>query len=107
MDSRVQEQIEKIKSIIIKTAPVEQLFLFGSYAYGTPNEDSDLDFYVVLRDDAPFRDVEVMDMIGLALYGKKSIPTDIIVSKKSKFQYRLSDPTLEQEVAEKGIMIYG
>jgi len=25
--------------------------LFGSYAYGTPNEDSDIDLYVVTKDE--------------------------------------------------------
>jgi len=30
---------------IIQTVPVEQIWLFGSYAYGTPHKDSDLDSY--------------------------------------------------------------
>ncbi|MFP3041049.1 nucleotidyltransferase domain-containing protein [Treponema primitia] len=103
----VQEQIALIKNIIVDTVPVEQIYLFGSYAYGKPQADSDLDFYVILNDDAPYRDLEAMDRIGLALYGHKSMPTDILVAKKSRFQYRVSAPTLEQEVVEKGVLIYG
>jgi predicted nucleotidyltransferase len=85
---------------------VECIYLFGSYAYGVPNEDSDIDLFVVMNDDAPYDVVEAIAMIHHAIYGKKSIPTDILVNKNSRFQYRKTGPTLEQEVAEKGIIIY-
>jgi predicted nucleotidyltransferase len=107
MEEQVQEQIDTIKNIIVKTLPVEQIYLFGSYAYGSPRQDSDLDFYVIMNDDAPYRDIEAMGMVDVAISGHKSLPTDVLVIKKSKFQYRLSAPTLEHEVAEKGKLIYG
>ncbi|NOQ29806.1 MAG: nucleotidyltransferase domain-containing protein [Helicobacteraceae bacterium] len=46
--------IEKLKPLIIeKLRPlnIKQIILFGSYAYGKPNEDSDVDLYVVTNDD--------------------------------------------------------
>jgi predicted nucleotidyltransferase len=46
MDTTVQDELDKLKKIIVNTVPVEQIFLFGSYAYGTPHKDSDLDLYV-------------------------------------------------------------
>ncbi|MDR2428867.1 MAG: nucleotidyltransferase domain-containing protein [Candidatus Margulisbacteria bacterium] len=107
MERQVQEQIDTIKNIIVKTLPVEQIYLFGSYAYGTPCRDSDLDFYVVLRDDAPYRQLDALRMIGAALWNYESRPTDILVNKKAKFQDRAAAPTLEQEVLEKGKLIYG
>jgi len=45
--------IEKLKPIIIeKLKPLnpDKIILFGSYAYGTPNEDSDIDLFL-LKDD--------------------------------------------------------
>ena len=45
--------IEKLKPLIVEALlPLkpEKIILFGSYAYGTPNEDSDLDICVVERD---------------------------------------------------------
>ena len=41
------------KQIVEKLMPLnpEKIILFGSYAYGKPNEDSDLDIYVVTNDD--------------------------------------------------------
>ena len=41
--------IEELKPQIVKALmPLEpeKIILFGSYAYGTPNEDSDIDFKV-------------------------------------------------------------
>ncbi len=46
-------EIEKIKRDIIKAlAPLEpkEIILFGSYAYGFPREDSDIDLYIVTKD---------------------------------------------------------
>lgn len=107
MPQKIQEQIDTIKKIIIATVPVERIYLFGSYAYGEPDENSDLDFYVVMKDDAPYRPLDAMTKINHALWGHKSVPADILVNKKSRFQYRISAPTLEQEIAEKGLVIYG
>jgi predicted nucleotidyltransferase len=39
----IQAELETLKDIIINTVAVEQIYLFGSYAYGTPHKDSDLD----------------------------------------------------------------
>ena len=107
MKKEIQEQVDIIKEIIVETIPVEQIYLFGSYAYGTAREDSDLDFYVVMKDDAPYRPLDAMTKIDIALWGHKTVPTDILVNKKSRFLHRASAPTLEQEIAEKGRIIYG
>ncbi|HBF36391.1 MAG TPA: nucleotidyltransferase domain-containing protein [Firmicutes bacterium] len=45
---------EKIKNEIVerlKPLDPEMVVLFGSYAYGKPNEDSDIDLYIVTKDD--------------------------------------------------------
>ena len=41
------EQIQAIVSKIVETAKPQKVILFGSYAYGTPNKDSDLDILVI------------------------------------------------------------
>ncbi|MDR2531681.1 MAG: nucleotidyltransferase domain-containing protein [Oscillospiraceae bacterium] len=43
-------EILKIKDGILSAVNVEKLYLFGSYTNGTPNEDSDYDFYIVIPD---------------------------------------------------------
>ena len=107
MNQAVEDQIAILKDLILETIPVEQIYLFGSYANGTPTNDSDLDMYVIMKDDAPLPEIEAEQKIALAFIGKKTMPADILVSKKSRFEHRLSAPTLEREVATKGMIIYG
>ena len=45
--------IEELKPLIIerlKPLNPNKIILFGSYAYGTPNEDSDIDLCIVEKD---------------------------------------------------------
>jgi predicted nucleotidyltransferase len=103
----IQKQINTIRDIIVKTIPVERIYLFGSYAYGLPNADSDLDIYVTMNDDTPYRNIEAMKMVARAIHGHKSMSADIVVCKQSQFNNRLSIPTLEKEVSQRGVRIYG
>jgi len=107
MDTAVQAELDKLKELIINAIPVEQIYLFGSYAYGTPHKDSDLDLYVVLKDDLPLRDLDAGLQIRLAIDRKKSMPVDIIAKKKRDFVNRLDDITLERIVNRDGVRIYG
>jgi len=48
------KDIEKIKQEIIerlKPLRPKKIILFGSFAYGSPHKDSDLDLYIVTNDD--------------------------------------------------------
>ena len=45
------EAIERIVQSIVEQFHPEKVILFGSYAYGTPNEDSDVDLLVVMETD--------------------------------------------------------
>ncbi|MCY7292822.1 MAG: nucleotidyltransferase domain-containing protein [Ferruginibacter sp.] len=40
------EQINLLKDVIVQTMQPEKVYLFGSYAHGVPNEDSDLDILI-------------------------------------------------------------
>jgi len=70
---------DKISEIVNKIASgynPDKIILFGSYATGNPNEDSDLDLFVIKDTDLPrpMRAVQVRKM----LYGAM-IPIDLIV----------------------------
>ncbi|MCL2800544.1 MAG: nucleotidyltransferase domain-containing protein [Treponema sp.] len=107
MNSDVKAEVDKLKNLIINAIPVEQIFLFGSHAYGTPHKDSDLDFYVVLKDDVQMRDIDAGLQIRFAIDRKKTMPVDIVAKKKKDFLARLDDFTLERKVNREGIRIYG
>ncbi len=44
-----QERIQEVVNSIAEQFRPDKIILFGSYAYGTPNEDSDVDLLVVLE----------------------------------------------------------
>ena len=46
------EQIKQTVSEYFKDKPVKKVYLFGSYARGEANENSDVDLSVVLSEDA-------------------------------------------------------
>src|SRR5947207_2362881 len=60
----------------------DKINLFGSYAYGTPNEDSDVDLLVVMDQDQAVR-------IQLRLAAP--FPLDLIVRKPKDMKWRLEE----------------
>ncbi len=48
-----KEQIDGIVNRIVENYHPEKIILFGSYAYGTPSEDSDLDLLIIKDSNLP------------------------------------------------------
>lgn len=107
MEKKIQDELKMLIDIIIANVPVEQIFLFGSYAYGTPHADSDLDIFVVIKEDADIREIDAMKLIYKVIRDKKTMPVDIIVSKKNKFNQRKYTPSIERHIAQEGMVLYG
>ena len=107
MEKRIRDELNTLKDIIIKTIPVGRIFLFGSYADGKPNIDSDLDIYVVMSDNAKIKEIDAMKLIRKAIRDKKTMPVDIVVSKENKFNQRKSSITIERQIEQDGILLYG
>ena len=105
--SDIMQDLEKISQIIAETVPVESIYLFGSYAYGTPSKDSDLDLYIVFKDDLPMRELEAIRSIRVAIDPLKNMPMDIIGLKQNRFNGRKLYATLERKIARDGIKLYG
>ena len=107
MDPAIKEELDKLKELIIRTVPVEQIWLFGSHAYGTPHKDSDLDLYVVVKDDVQMRLIDVAINIRIAIGRKKTMPVDVVTNTLGRYRERSKFPTLERTIARKGVKIYG
>lgn len=99
-------EIEELKAQFINHLTPISIYLFGSYANGSYTEESDLDFYIIVNDDAS-------DLAALTTQAYRSIrrvkkhPVDIIVGTKSRFENRKNIPSIENEVYEKGVLVYG
>lgn len=73
-----QGQIKKIVNKIKNNYPLEKIILFGSYAYGQPKEDSDLDLLVVVKRSELPR-YKRARQIRKQLWGVTDTPKDILV----------------------------
>jgi len=103
----IKQNLDEIAQIIAKTVPVESIYLFGSYAYGTPNKDSDLDIYVVFKDELPMRELDAITAISRAIRPVKKMPMDILGLKQNRFHDRKLYATLERKIAREGVKLYG
>ena len=106
MDVAIQSDLDLIKESVLQTIPAEAIYLFGSYAYGTPNEDSDIDIYVVVPDGTTELGELYADIVGL-IGRKRVFELDLLMGHSSVFNRRKNGPTLERVVAQKGTMLYG
>jgi predicted nucleotidyltransferase len=106
IDVMANSEIASVKDIILKTVDCELIYLFGSHAYGSPNENSDYDFYVVLQDNAE-QPIIVMENIywNLRLIKRKT-PVDILAEHKSRFDDMSLLPTMERKIVREGILLY-
>lgn len=103
---QVSKKIIEIAEKIRKTVDCEKIYLFGSYAYGTPNQDSDYDFYVVIPDNT-IKPFEAMKLISRELAKTEiGMPVDILASYASSFEERSGQPTLERKIAREGVVLF-
>ena len=99
--------VEKLKS----TQP-EKIILFGSYAYGSPNEYSDLDILVVTSDDIIPSSFSEKSQIYLRISKsiseiKTKFPIDLIVHTKAMHQKFIELNSLfARELLTKGKVLY-
>ena len=107
VSSDIRQNLDEISQVIAKTVPVEAIYLFGSYAYGTPNKDSDVDLYVVFKDDMTMRELDAITEIRRAIYPIKNMPMDILGLKHNRFHQRKIFATLERKIEREGIKLYG
>lgn len=101
----INNEINAIKDRICLTVMPSRIYLFGSYAKDTYNEDSDYDFYVVVPDDAGNK-IELSQKAYKALRGIRKRPVDIVVGYESAFDERAKENTLEKIVKQEGVLLY-
>ena len=87
------------------------VILFGSYAYGNPNKDSDIDLLVILRDDETINSyserIKKRVLISQSLIEIiKKTPIDILVYTLDEWQKLLSsDSFFYQDINNNGVYI--
>jgi predicted nucleotidyltransferase len=106
IDPAIQSELDLITAAIKANTTPESIYLFGSYANGVPNSDSDIDIYVVVP-DSETDTIGLNAKICMDLSIKKMMPVDLLIGKKSVFENRKERLTLENVIANEGVKIYG
>ena len=108
MNNALKQQdavINKIKDSLIEIYHPSEIYIFGSYAWGTPNDASDIDFAVIVESS----DLDMADRIRLsvnALWGV-GVPADILVFTKAEIEEKSKyNSTLQFRILNEGAKIY-
>jgi len=100
-----QKQIEEIVKKIVDNYNPEKIILFGSYAYGQPTEDSDLDLLIIKNSDLP-RYKRARE-IRKHLWGITDVPKDIIVYTQEEIDdWKEVEEAFITRVVKKGKILY-
>ena len=99
------EKLSIIRESILKNVPAKCIFLFGSYAYGTPTDKSDIDIYIVLPDNIE-NILQIYGKIMVDLSLKKIYYVDLLLDRESVFNKRKTENILEETIFQKGKVIY-
>jgi predicted nucleotidyltransferase len=99
------EQIEQVKNRLIKAYDPLAIYIFGSYAWGNPTEDSDLDILVVVDDYKVDRLHDMAEghksLIGMGIF------KDIVLYNKQQFEKSSADQlSLCYKICKAGKKIY-
>jgi len=97
------EHIQAVVADFFKDKPVKKVWLFGSYAKGEANEESDVDLLV---------DIDSTKRVGWAFYGwpdelKKRLGVDNVdVLSEAEQENRISYWDLLQKVRKDRLLVY-
>ncbi len=98
----LNETVERLKT---EFQP-EEIYLFGSHAWGTPNEDSDVDLMVIVpsSDERPIR----RDQRAQKCLGRLAVPADVLVRTRGEVnRYKHLRASLFHQVLNQGRKLYG
>ena len=88
---------------VILICSSQEKFLFGSYAYGNPNKNSDIDLFIIA--EIPGLQAERMRIVRRAI--KEQGPIDVIVRTPKEVQRSLAGRDwFVQEIMQRGKLIY-
>jgi predicted nucleotidyltransferase len=100
-----QKIINKTIDRLVETYHPEKIYLFGSYAWGEPKQNSDLDIIIIVKESKE-KSYKRSIKGYQALKGLK-IAKDIIVYTEDEFEERAEKPgTLCHRIVQEGQLLY-
>ena len=103
MPKNCQKEIKKITRQIAENYHPEKIILFGSFAYGNPTEDSDVDLLVIKETKERFGS----RLFEVCKYIDSSIGTDVLVYTPKEWENSIrKNYYFLKEIKNKGKLIY-
>ena len=99
-----EKKIDHIKEAILQYVPAKYIYLFGSYAYGEPTEDSDIDIFAVIPDDA--RDIFLHRNIILSLWNRDISSIDLHLFYEKDFLKKREGSLFVRTICNNGRLLY-
>ncbi len=98
-----EQQIRDLSDDIVRKFHPDKVVLFGSYAYGKPNDDSDVDLLVVL----PYEGRSVAKATEIRNAVSVRFPLDILAYPESYIQQRIElEDFFLREITTRGTTLY-
>ena len=104
MDIIKEQQIQEMANKIALKFKPKKIILFGSYAWGNPTKDSDVDLFIIEESDKPRRDRQLE--LRSFLFGSP-FPCDVLVytPKESEKRVQIGDFFIKN-ILNKGKILY-
>ena len=98
-----RNKIQTFVEEVVRQFHPKRVVLFGSHAYGTPNEDSDVDLLVIM----PHKDHSAIQAAEILKRVRAGFPVDLIVRSPQTIRQRLRmDDSFITEILERGETLY-
>lgn len=98
-----QKEIKTIVKTLKEKYKPEKIILFGSFAFGKPKENSDVDLCLIKKTKDPFP----RRLFKVVKYIESDLGTDILVYTPDEWQEALEEENyFIKEIAQKGQILY-
>jgi predicted nucleotidyltransferase len=106
MTPLIQDFVREMVDRIVAEFHPRRVYLFGSYVWGTPAADSDIDLMVVV--DRLQESSTRMARRAYRAIRRREAPVDILFRGLDSFTVKAAHPsTLEHKVQREGILLHG
>ena len=98
-----RNKIQTFVEEVVRQFHPKRVVLFGSHAYGTPNEDSDVDLLVIM----PHQEHSASQAAEILKRVRAGFPVDLIVRSPQTIRQRLRmDDSFITEILERGQVLH-
>ncbi len=100
---QIYAKINEVAQTIGKNFQPEKIILFGSYAWGTPGPDSDVDLFIIKKTD---NTREMARKISRLIF-PRPFPLDVIVYRPEQMEEAEKKDFFIRDIIQKGHLLYG